>query len=233
MSTCLDFVKYMIYPRRCEICGEVVPISDRICEACTHNTPILGEVCFKCGRMKKDCECKSARHKPSYDAIVAPFTYDENVVKAVHRLKFYNRPELANPMGRQIANTVKERYDDIDFDFVTAVPLTARRNYRRGYNQSSLLAKTVAKELGLKYKPTLKKVFNTPPQRKTLAKYRRGNVFGAFDIINDEDIENKKILIIDDVKTTGATISHCAYVLKIYGAESVYAATFAIRNKKS
>lgn len=229
MSNARNMIKYAIFPRRCEICGEVVPITDRYCEPCTHNVCITGEICTKCGKMKSDCSCKKSHHKPSYDAIIAPFMYDGNIVRAIHRLKFYSRPELAKSMGHQIADLVKERYDGISFDYVTAVPLTIRRKYRRGYNQSALLAKVVAKELGVEYKPTIKKAFDTPPQRTLPAKFRRGNVFGAYDIIDSVDIEDKNILIIDDVKTTGATISNCAYVLKIYGANSVYAATLAIR----
>lgn len=222
-------IKYFFFPRRCDICGEVVAVTDSICDKCCDNIAITGDVCYSCGKMKKDCSCDKSHHKPDYNAIIAPFVYDGNVVNAIHRLKFYNRPELAIPMGRQIANTVKEHFGDVSFDIITSVPLTMRRNYKRGYNQSELLAKTVAKELGVPYKDTLKKIFNTPPQRNVSAKYRRGNVFGAYDVRPKADIEDKKILIVDDVKTTGATISHCAYILKIYGAESVYAATFAIR----
>lgn len=229
MSDIKNFLKYIIYPRRCEICGEVVPYSDRYCEPCTHNIRITGETCKSCGKMKSDCDCKKSRHKPSYDVIVAPFMYDNNVIKAIHRLKFFNRPEIAISMGNQIADLIADKYSDVQFDFVTSVPISTRRKYRRGYNQSELLAKSVAKNLGLEYKSSLKKIFDTPPQRKLPAKFRRGNVYGAVDIIEKMDVDDKTILIIDDVKTTGATISNCAYVLKIYGAKSVFAATFAIR----
>lgn len=221
-------VKYLFFPRRCDICGEVIAVDESICDSCKRNIAITGEICYSCGKMKKDCSCKKSHHKPDYNAIVAPYMYDGNVVRAIHRLKFYGRPELANPMGKQIARVVSEHYD-VDFDFVTSVPLTRLRLFKREYNQSELLAKVVSKELGIPYVKSLKKVFNTPPQRTVSAKFRRGNVFGAYDIKPNVDITDKKILIIDDVKTTGATISHLSYLLKIYGADSVYAATFAIR----
>lgn len=222
-------IKYWFFPRRCNVCGDVVLISDSICEKCRDNIAIAGEICYSCGKSKLDCTCKKSRHKPSYNAIVAPYKYDGNVANAIYRLKFYGREELAYPMGKQIASTVKEHFGDVSFDFVTSVPTTKYRSFKRGYNQSLLLAKVVARELNLPYKTSLRKVFNTPPQRKVKAKFRRGNVFGAYDIKPNVDIENKTILIIDDVKTTGATISHCSYLLKIYGAKSVYASTFAIR----
>lgn len=222
-------IKYLIYPRRCDVCGDVVPMSDCICEKCRSNIAITGEICLSCGKMKKDCTCKKSHHKPYYDAIVAPYMYDAGVVKGIHRLKFDGRKDVAVPMGKAIARKVQEHYGDVDFDFITTVPLTKLRWWKRGYNQSHLIAKSVSKELGIPYAKALRKIFNTPPQRTVSAKYRRGNVFGAYDIEPKADIAGKTILIIDDVKTTGATISHCSYLLKIYGADSVYAATFAIR----
>lgn len=222
-------LKYSIFPRHCEICGEVVPFTDRICSSCTTNVRIPNDACITCGLPKVDCTCSKAHHKPDYKGVVAPFRYSNNVPKAIHRLKFYGRSELAKPMGKQIANAVKAKFDGVSFDYVTAVPLYYRRNWHRGYNQSELLAKSVANELGVDYKRLVKKVLNNPPQRTLPARYRRGNVFGVYDLRSDADIVGKTILVIDDVKTTGATINACSYVLKIYGASSVYAATFAIR----
>lgn len=222
-------LKYIIYPRRCNICGEVIAIDQSLCPDCKNVKRILGKICTKCGKMKVSCDCKNSHHTPSYNAIVSPFVANEQILGAVHRLKFYSRRELAYPMGKEIANTVKERLGDISFDYVTSVPMTKRRLRKRGYNQSQLLAQVVSKELGVPYKTLLKKIFNTKPQRSLSARFRRGNVFGAYDILPNVDVENKCILVIDDIKTTGSTISHCSYLLKIYGADSVYAATYGIR----
>lgn len=224
-----SFIKYMLYPRRCDICGDVVAINEPICLACKDNVRIEGNICFKCGKVKKDCNCKNAHHKPEYYAVVAPFVYDKNIPNAIHQLKFYGKQELANSMSKQIASTVLDRYNDAHFDYVTCVPMTVSRTYKRGYNQSKLLAKSVAKELGVPYKQLIRKIFNNPPQRTLSAKLRRGNVFGVYDILDESAVLDKSILLIDDVKTTGATLNACSYVMKIYGAKSVYCATFAIR----
>lgn len=229
MSRMANLIKYSIYPRRCDVCGRVVSVDENVCSDCADNIRIVGKICLNCGKAKADCNCKKEHHKPSYDGIIAPFMFDKNVPRAIYNLKFFGRSELAEPMGHQISTVVKERFGDIEFDYVTFVPLTFRRNYKRGYNQSRLLAKTVSKDLGIECKPLLKKLFNNPPQRTLSAKYRRGNVFGVYDVKNMDILLDKTILVIDDVKTTGATLNNCAYVLKMYGAKSVYAATFAIR----
>lgn len=225
-----SIIKYSLLPRRCVICGEVVAINESVCSHCQGIRKIVGKTCDKCGRMKRDCDCDKSHHKPAYNAIAAPFVADNEIVlPAIHRLKFYGRQDLASPMAHQMSKVVEERFCDVDFDFVTCIPLTRRRLFKRGYNQSKLLAKAISKDLGVPFSSSLVKIFNTKPQRKTLKKQRRGNVYGAYDIKNGVDVDDKCILIVDDIKTTGSTISHCADILKMYGAKSVYAVTFGIR----
>lgn len=229
MNQLRNIIKYAVIPRRCEVCGAVVSIDESVCQSCRENNIISGDICLKCGRVKEKCNCDKSHHKNEYSSVVAPFEYGDNVVRAVHRLKFYGRSELAYSMANQISKTVIDRYDNIHFDYVTCVPMTKRRTIRRGYNQSELLAKGVAMNIGVPFKPLVRKIFDNPPQRTLSARYRRGNVFGVYDIRDDADIDGKTILLIDDVKTTGATLNACSYVLKIYGASAVYAAAFAIR----
>jgi ComF family protein len=132
-------------------------------------------------------------------------------------------------MGTQMAHCVNDRYSDINFDVVTFVPLTRKRKRSRGYNQSQLLANQISKTLDIPCKTLLKKVVSNRPQRSMRGNERRGNVFGVYDIVPNVDVTGKTILIVDDVKTTGSTVGECCATLKAYGANKVYAVTFAIR----
>ena len=111
---------------------------------------------------------------------------------------------------------------------LTAVPLGRRRRRKRGYNQAELLARRVAGALHIPYADLLEKVRNNPAQRKQNARSRRVNVYGAYAVIDDSALWDKTVLLIDDVKTTGATLNECAKMLRMHGAKAVYAATVAI-----
>lgn len=223
---------YALFPRRCELCGSIVALDICRCDNCLNLPQIKGDVCSSCGCAKSDCNCK--KHKNEYKAIIAPYYYKDYAVCCVHRFKFNDYPELSVAMAKDIAHCVKERYNDIDFDCVTYVPLSKKRFKKRGYNQSQLLAESIGSEIGVEVKNLLYKVFDNKSQRTQSHRERKVNVYGAYDLIDNVDVADKTILLIDDVKTTGSTLNECAKMLKIYGAKSVYCATFAItmHNKK-
>ena len=127
-----------------------------------------------------------------------------------------------------MAAAVRVDFADVAFDYVAAVPLGRRRRRKRGYNQAELLARRVAGELHIPYADLLEKVRNNPAQRKQNARSRRVNVYGAYAVIDDSALWDKTVLLIDDVKTTGATLNECAKMLRMHGAKAVYAATVAI-----
>ena len=219
---------YAVFPRRCKLCGEVVEINESLCRQCNLNIEITGERCLKCGLAKDDCCCAINRKKPSYNGIVAPFYYSEGIIRAIHRLKFYGYKELALEMAKYMADTVKTEYKDIDFDYVTFVPMTKKHLRKREYNQAQLLSSCVAKQIDTPCIKLLDKIRETQAQRSNSARERRTNLFGAFDLCNGVDVKNKRILLVDDVKTTGSTLNECSQVLKAYGAAEVYACTLAI-----
>lgn len=219
-------ILYCIFPRRCNLCGEIVALDESRCEDCLVSHRIQGEICQLCGREKDKCCCRSG--KPEYKGIAAPYYFEENIVSAVHRFKFRGYKELANGMGDEIAECIRYRYSDISFDCVTYVPLTKKRMKQRGYNQSQLLANVVADKLELCCEELLIKIVDNKSQRSKNAKQRKMNVLGVYDINENTDVANKTILLIDDVKTTGSTLSECAKILKGYGAKEVYAAVFTI-----
>ena len=224
---------YCIFPRRCDLCGDVVPISSKRCDACLHCEKIEGEACEMCGMDKASCTCKDSHHKPEYEQIVAPFYYSDNVVKAVYRLKSNGYSELDVTMAEEIVKCIKKQYHNINFDCITYVPLSADREKARGYNQSRLIAEEISKMLDIPVEHTFYKAYENPPQRNQNARMRRANVFGAFDVNDGVNPQGKTYLVVDDVKTTGATLSECAAVLDSYGSTAVYTAVFAIRKKSA
>lgn len=219
-------LSYALFPRRCEICGEVVEFDKNRCENCESLDMITGDICEYCGHKKEDCSCK--KHKMEYKSIVAPYYYNNKLFVALHRFKFNNFYELSKGMGKEIARCVIDRYSDVNFDCVTYIPLSKKRQRKRGYNQAELLARVVSKNIGVPVENLLYKVFDNKAQRTQSAKQRKVNVYGAFDLFDNVDVTDKTILLIDDVKTTGSTLNECAKMLKIYGCKEVYAASFAI-----
>ena len=223
---------YAVFPRRCELCGNIVALDIQRCDECLNLPKIIGDVCKSCGSAKADCNCK--KNKNEYKQIVAPYYYKDYTVCCVHRFKFNDYQELCVAMGNDITACVNERYQDIDFDCVTCVPLSKKRLKKRGYNQAQLLAQQISKQTGIEYKDLLYKRFDNKSQRTQSQRERKVNVYGAYDLIDGVDVTDKTILLIDDVKTTGSTLNECAKMLKIYGASQVYCAAFAITkyNKK-
>lgn len=224
---------WFVFNRRCDICGEVVPLGQGRCDDCLNAPKIKGKICKTCGAIKHDCRCKDSHHKPQYEEFVAPFYYDGNIKKAVRRLKFAGYSELSKGMADEIAKTIKREFKHINFDAITYVPLSRKREKARGYNQAKLIAEELSKILDIPLEDTFYKAYENLSQRNQSARQRRANVFGAFDVNENIDPVNKTYLVVDDVKTTGATLSECAAVLDCYGATATYATAFAMRKPKS
>lgn len=229
MNEIINKLLYCIFPRRCVFCGEVVAIDDELCEGCLQNKRITGERCKKCGREKTKCTCKYSRKSPQYKGITAPFYFDGNVINAVHRLKFQKYTELCEGMAREMAKCIEKDFEHINFDAITYVPMSKKRQRARGYNQSLLLAQQLSYLLNIELEHTLYREFERGPQRGKTAKKRAADIFGAFDINEGISPNGKTYLIVDDVKTTGSTLSECAAVLDCYGANESFAVAFAIR----
>ena len=223
---------YVVYPKRCELCGDVVRVEDRFCAECENAEMISGDVCEKCGREKTNCICKREKYSPEYKAFTAPYYYEDFAQRGIRRFKNYSFTELAPAMSERICESINERFKGITFDCVTSVPLTKRKQKQRGYNQSEILAKETARLLGCEYKALLVKTRKTPSQRYSSAKDRRVNLYGAFDMAENADVSGKTVLIVDDVKTTGSTLNECSAVLKGNKTAAVYAASFAVTNSK-
>lgn len=220
----------LLFPEKCVYCGEVILKSSvPICEKCAKNIPIIkGERCKYCGREYSECFCKLGDY--AFTRNVSVLKYDGIAATIIKRLKFGKKPQLARFVGAEVAFCVKNNYSDIDFDFITFVPMNRFKLFKRGFNQAEIIANEVGKALGLPVKNTLSKKFSFKDQKSRRRKERIKSVKGQFKALSQYD--GKTILLIDDVITSGATLSECSLMLKRSGALQVYTATFAITYKK-
>ncbi|MBR6510205.1 MAG: ComF family protein [Clostridia bacterium] len=219
-----------IYPNRCVVCGEIIPEGESLCEFCSEFIEVCdtSKLCIKCGSMKKNCYCN--KRSFYYDGLVAPFLNEENARKVVYSFKLNRKERYCRFLAERMAVTIKQCYD-VDFDYVTYVPMKISTVFSRGFNQSYLLAKELSKNLGipLGYK-FLKCVKSNKPQHELSGKERFDNVKGLYSA---PDLPaGVKILLVDDIKTTGATLNECAKELYKAGASSVYCVAALLSEKK-
>lgn len=222
----------MIFTNRCRYCGRLLTFGESICNECRGNLPIIkGERCRFCGAAKERCSCK--KHRMQYDGITSPFYYEGATAKAVLSLKYGEREWVANTLAEDMAECVLRDFGKISFDFICFVPFGKTQKIERAYNQSELLAEALSKKLKIPLMGVLVKVFETGAQHTLGGSRRAGNVAGAYEVKRNADIRGKTVLLVDDIKTTGATLNECAKILKIRRAERVFCVTAALAAKKS
>lgn len=227
-----EYILYAFFPRRCPLCNTALPPDMPMCEKCESELHrIEDDVCRKCARVKDDCICDSQRM--FFEAQTAPFYYLGSAKRSVRSLKFENKTQNAYGLGEFMAQCVKKHFEDVEFDFVCCVPLSEQSLDRRGYNQSALLAKEVARRLKL---PFEEKLLSRPfhgKEQKTLGGIERfGGVIGSFDCRKSRKLQNATVLLCDDISTTGATLNECAKMLLLQGADRVYCVSAAITKKE-
>ena len=218
----LDFV----FPPRCVVCGSA---GSFLCTACAAGLPRAEPPrCPRCWSPGSDAylcpECQAA--PPAFDGLRAAFVYQGVVRDLVHALKYRGTTALAGPMASLLAEAV--RRDALTADVLVPVPLSGIRRRTRGFNQAESLARALGREVGLPVRPdALRRRRHTTPQARTAdAEQRRRNVAGAF-VCQDASVAGQRVLLVDDVTTTGATLAACAGPLKARGARAVWAVTFA------
>ena len=208
-----------IYPPGCAGCGEPGAL---LCESCRGNLHPVGEhYCKKCGKpLKKGSRCHLCRtHDFRFLASRAPYIYDGPAAAMIKSLKYHGNLSLV-PV---IADLLSDFWQELDWniDIIIPVPLSEERKAQRGFNQSEMIARAFAKRTGLKADPrALMKIKHTLQQVGLNAEERRENLHGAFAAENVL-IRGKRILLMDDVMTTGSTFAECSAVLLDNGARSV------------
>ena len=202
------------FPPRCTFCHGIVPSAEiRVCDHCKTHLPYTNGN----GVQKKDfVKC-----------CVAPFYYEDDVRASLLRFKFRNRPWYAKVYAPYVAECIRAGLDG-EWDMLSWVPVSKKRLRERGYDQAELLCRAVADELGVTPVPLLVKRRHTRAQSASgSAEKRKANIAGAYMLVPDADIQDHRILLIDDIITTGSTVSECARTLGYGGADRVVCATVA------
>ena len=203
----------LFFPPKCVLCKRLLSREETdICNHCRQNAP----------------EIEKPKFRLSFVAGWTALWYykDRPRVSLIH-YKFRGKRSYASAYGRTLALHLQKKGFD-KYDVLSFIPVAPLRKYLRDYDQVELIAQIVAKELDVPLVPTLRKIRNTPPQSgfKDVSQ-RRANVLGAYKVKDAGLIRGKRILLLDDVITTGATASECARVLLTAGAKEVYCAAMA------
>lgn len=221
-------LRFAFFPRRCPFCGRVIAPNETVCGKCGDDVLRVSlPICYACGQSRSRCVCRHA-HNRYVTAFAAPLYYVGYARQAIFRLKFSHEPEAAQALGDEMSAFAGQVYDGVSFDVVTFVPMTQKEQKERGYNQSALLAEHTANALSLPCETLLCKLYETARQRSLRRRYRSGNVLGVFDVPDASLVRDRRILLCDDLMTTGATLNECAKMLCIAGAREVFCLTAAI-----
>lgn len=209
----------LIYPTRCPYCNKFIDLKSFACEACKKKIKFISRPRILNHYQNHSIKC------------IAPMSYEDDVRKAIWHFKFRNRKEYARLFAIAASSHLKENIKE-PFDLITSAPLSQERLKERGYNQSELFAKNVAKNIHLKYKETLIKTKNNKPQHTLAYNERIENIKNIYSCKNANLIHNKKILLCDDIITTGHTICECAKTLIKSGASKVTCLAIAFVDDK-
>ena len=235
MRFLLDKIVSAFFPNRCFICEKILRHPETVCEACAEKlidyAALSGAVCDVCGLKLQNCNCRPGR---LYDKAVFPLLFEGDVRKSLHRFKFRDRTEKAAPYALAIYNALEARGLLRETDLLTFIPMSPKAEKRRGYNQAELLCRELQKLTGLPMLPLLYKYGKNATQHDTKHYLlRTGNTLGIYEPIDENvgEIAGKRILLVDDILTSGATLNEGAKTLLIFGADRVYAAAAAATPK--
>ena len=221
MARLMTAILDLFFPPRCAFCGELMDGPGDVCETCGQILPLRTE-----GKILRTV---GANH---YLCAVSMY-YARPVSTGVKALKFGKKSWRAKTFARYIAQAAEDTLTG-QFDAVTFVPVSWRRNFTRGFDQARLLAEATARRWGAEAEPTLRKIRHNRAQSSITSPARRAeNVKGAYAVPHPDRVRGRRFLLIDDVCTTGSTISAAADALMAAGAEGVVCAALAGGHSRS
>ena len=214
MKSLFEKLLDLFFPPRCPFCRAILKERETLlCEECRKTLPWVPETAQK----------QKLRH---VEACVSPLYYEGDVRSSLLRYKFGGLSAYAPKYARLLRSCVEE--NAIGFDVITWTPLGRKRLRKRGYDQAKLLAQELSAAFAVPCAQLLVKTADNPPQSGTgSAEKRRANVSGVYRVTDPRLVGDRRVLLVDDIVTTGATLSECAKELKAAGARSVCTATLA------
>jgi len=230
-----------LFPDDCRVCGlplrdiSRIPVcrdclkkpdailADYFCKDC--QTPFLNR--FPLDESGRCALCRLGAN--GFDTVYTFGSYEETLRELIHLFKYHRVRPLMSPLGQLLARAIPT---ERPFDLLVPMPLHWRKRWSRGYNQSELLAKEISRLRGLPVANIVSRVKSTAPQAGLSNSKRRLNMRGAFKIRGGANVQGLRVLLIDDVLTTGATASACAKVLKRAGAKHVAVAAVARTDRR-
>jgi len=225
----IEGILSLLYPPECALCGGVLTRGRVVCERCWEGLPRLsGARCRICGDLLQDpsldlCLVCGTRIRP-FSRIVAIAPYEGGWERLIHMFKFDCEKAIGDWLGSLLASAARHERLGEGVDSVSYIPMTVKERNERGFNQAEILARRVARGLGLPLNRTLAKVRETLPQRSLPAGERRKNLRGAFRPVRSG---SGGVLLIDDICTTTATVEECALTLNQGGYSPVVVLTVA------
>ncbi len=223
----------MIYPVRCPICGEIVlPKGNAICQSCRVKLPTIeGNRCLKCSKpieREEDEFCSDCNRKHfHFEKGIALWLYNDDMKKSLGNFKYHSKKEYAKFYVDEIVQQYKEQIIRMNPDVIVPIPIHRAKLAERGYNQADILARGIGKQLGV---PVLSELLirnrRTIPQKGLSDKERLRNLQKAFDYnvsaAKKHDKTISKVLLVDDIYTTGSTMEACTNVLRLHNVNQVF-----------
>lgn len=229
MRNIVQNILEIVYPPHCCVCKG--PSRESICASCEKTLPLLSPpYCRKCGTPEHlDGLCSRCQtESPSFDRVRSSCAYSGSMKKAIASFKFHGKRRLAQALAPLMLQLFEREFALDTIDFIIPVPLHAKRESRRGFNQSTLLGEHLSEARHIPLKPELlERIRDTATMNKLGWPERRENMKGAFRIKDAESVKAAHILLIDDIITTGATLNEIAHLLKMNGASRVQGITLA------
>ncbi len=224
------FVTELLFPPRCPGCDEILTATDRkksFCKSCLKNIKIVGNItCMKCGRPLKDATteycstCAKTTH--IFDKGYATFQYFGPMKSAMYRLKYSNKRCYCRAFAKYTAMLYRNEFSKQNFDAIIPVPMYKKKEKARGYNQAAVIAKALSKEFDIPIlSNNIHRIVDTKPMKGLNPLERKENIQNAFKL-SENTIQLNKVLIVDDIYTTGSTMDAISAVLKQHKVASIY-----------
>lgn len=225
----------LFYPPACVACGVSVDDSQYLCASCQNKIArIVPPFCAKCsepfdGAISTEFACANCGQRTlSFNAAVAAYRSRGVVRHVVLKFKYGREMRLRHIVGQWLCDAFKDaRLAGRTFEMIVPVPLHPARERDRGFNQAALLAQIASERLAVPCRPVLQRIRFTTTQTAFDRAERMDNLRDAFRLRRRADVRGCRVLLVDDILTTGSTLSECARVLKSAGASSVFAVTAA------